>query len=127
MQVVNYSHLFPTRYALELESLKGTVGSDTFKEPSQREDAKKTIKKQFEEKYTAGKNKWFFTALRVSAAFRGRFVDDVNRISCSSEWVVVSLCYTFAESQMPNPQFLRVNCCSRVMTFYLSDFTYKSW
>jgi large subunit ribosomal protein L27e len=64
IKVVNYSHLFPTRYALELESLKGTVGSDTFKEPSQREDAKKTIKKQFEEKYTAGKNKWFFTALR---------------------------------------------------------------
>jgi large subunit ribosomal protein L27e len=49
LKVVNYSHLFPTRYALELESLKGTVSSDTFKEPSQREDAKKTIKKLFEE------------------------------------------------------------------------------
>ena len=67
MQVVNYSHLFPTRYALELESLKGTVSPDTFKEPSQREDAKKTIKKLFEEKYTGGKNKWFFTPLRVSS------------------------------------------------------------
>ncbi|KIM82805.1 hypothetical protein PILCRDRAFT_820093 [Piloderma croceum F 1598] len=64
IKVVNYSHLFPTRYALELESLKGAVTSDTFKEPSQREDAKKTIKKLFEEKYTNGKNKWFFTALR---------------------------------------------------------------
>jgi large subunit ribosomal protein L27e len=64
-KVVNYSHLFPTRYSLELESLKGAVTSDTFKEPSQREDAKKTIKKLFEEKYTGGKNKWFFTALRV--------------------------------------------------------------
>jgi len=27
-------------------------------------DAKKTIKKLLEERYTAGKNKWFFTALR---------------------------------------------------------------
>lgn len=67
-QVVNYSHLFPTRYALELESLKGSVSNDTFKEPSQREDAKKNIKKLFEERYTTGKNKWFFQALRVRLA-----------------------------------------------------------
>jgi large subunit ribosomal protein L27e len=64
-QVVNYSHLFPTRYALELEGLKGSVQADTFKEPTQREDAKKTIKKLFEDRYTSGKNKWFFTPLRV--------------------------------------------------------------
>lgn len=65
LQRVNYTHLFPTRYALELEGLKGTVGEDTFNEPSQREDAKKVIKKLLEERYTSGKNKWFFTALRV--------------------------------------------------------------
>ena len=64
-QVINYSHLFPTRYAIELEGLKGTVASETFKEPSQREDAKKTIKKLLEERYTSGKNKWFFQPLRV--------------------------------------------------------------
>ncbi|EIW79625.1 60s ribosomal protein l27 [Coniophora puteana RWD-64-598 SS2] len=64
IKVVNYSHLFPTRYALELESLKGSVSADTFKEPSQREDSKKNIKKLFEERYQSGKNKWFFQALR---------------------------------------------------------------
>ena len=68
-QVVNYSHLFPTRYALELEGLKGAVTSDSFKEPSQRENAKKTIKKLFEDRYTSGKNKWFFEPLRVSSRF----------------------------------------------------------
>ena len=66
-QVINYSHLFPTRYALELESLKGSVSQETFKEPSQREDAKKLIKKQLEERYQGGKNKWFFQPLRVRA------------------------------------------------------------
>ena len=65
IQVVNYSHLFPTRYALELEGLKGVVGSETFKEVSQREDAKKQIKKLLEERYTSGKNRWFFQPLRV--------------------------------------------------------------
>ena len=65
MQVVNYSHLFPTRYAFELEGLKGALESDTFKEPSRREDAKKNVKKLLEDRYTTGKNKWFFQPLRV--------------------------------------------------------------
>ena len=69
MQVVNYSHLFPTRYALELEGLKGSVGSETFKEVSQREDSKKQIKKLLEDRYTSGKNKWFFQPLRVRTLF----------------------------------------------------------
>lgn len=56
----------PTRYALDLEALKGSVTVETFKEPSQREDAKKNIKKVLEERYTQGKNRWFFTPLRVS-------------------------------------------------------------
>ncbi|GAA5844622.1 hypothetical protein JCM3775_005660 [Rhodotorula graminis] len=61
---VNYNHLLPTRYALELEGLKGVVAPETFKEPSSREDAKKQVKKLFEERYLQGKNRWFFSALR---------------------------------------------------------------
>jgi large subunit ribosomal protein L27e len=63
IKVINYNHLMPTRYTLELEGLKGAVTADTFKEVSQREDAKKTVKKAFEERYTSGKNRWFFTPL----------------------------------------------------------------
>ncbi|POW20025.1 hypothetical protein PSHT_04008 [Puccinia striiformis] len=64
--IINYNHLMPTRYALELEGLKGIISYETFKEPSQREETKKVVKKLFEEKYQGGKSKWFFTALRVS-------------------------------------------------------------
>ena len=64
VQVITSNHLFPTRYALELEGLKGVVSNDTFKEVSQREEAKKAIKKLFEERYQSGKNRWFFTPLR---------------------------------------------------------------
>ena len=63
IKVINYNHLMPTRYNLELEGLKGVVTADTFKEVSQREDAKKTVKKAFEERYASGKNRWFFTPL----------------------------------------------------------------
>ncbi len=66
IKVVNYNHLMPTRYTLELEGLKGTVSGDTFKEVSQREEAKKTVKKTLEERYTSGKNRWFFTPLSAS-------------------------------------------------------------
>lgn len=65
IKVANYNHLMPTRYTLELEGLKGVVTPDTFKEVSQREDAKKTIKKALEDRYTSGKNRWFFTPLRM--------------------------------------------------------------
>ncbi|KAI0305095.1 ribosomal L27e protein family-domain-containing protein [Multifurca ochricompacta] len=64
IKVVNYSHLFPTRYSVELEGLKGVLSTETFKEPSQREDSKKQIKKLLEDRYTNGKNKWFFQPLR---------------------------------------------------------------
>ncbi|KAG8216111.1 60S ribosomal protein L27, partial [Butyriboletus roseoflavus] len=65
IKTVNYSHLFPTRYALELESLKGAAAAETFREPTQRENARKNIKKLLEERYQSGKNKWFFQPLRV--------------------------------------------------------------
>ncbi|MCJ1380889.1 60S ribosomal protein L27B [Xylographa soralifera] len=63
IKTINYNHLMPTRYTLELEGLKGVVTNDTFKEVSQREDAKKIVKKALEERYTSGKNRWFFTPL----------------------------------------------------------------
>ena len=63
--MVNYSHLFPTRYSVELEGLKGILSAESFKEPTQREDSKKQVKKLLEERYTNGKNKWFFQPLRV--------------------------------------------------------------
>lgn len=66
IKTINYNHLMPTRYTLELEGLKGVVTNDTFKEVSQREEAKKTVKKALEERYTSGKNRWFFTPLSES-------------------------------------------------------------
>lgn len=64
IKVVNYNHIMPTRYTLELEGLKGAVSNDTFKEVEQRKEAKKNVKKALEERYLSGKNRWFFTPLR---------------------------------------------------------------
>ncbi|KAL1953857.1 hypothetical protein VTO42DRAFT_2081 [Malbranchea cinnamomea] len=64
IKTINYNHIMPTRYTLELEGLKNVVSNETFKEVSQREEAKKTVKKALEERYQSGKNRWFFTPLR---------------------------------------------------------------
>jgi large subunit ribosomal protein L27e len=76
-QAINYNHLMPTRYVLELDSLKGAVSQDTLKEDSQKVDAKKNVKKVFEQKYAAGQNKWFFQSLRwaYTLPFRRREED----------------------------------------------------
>ena len=71
IKVVNYAHLLPTRYMLELETLKGVISSDTFKEPTQREEGKKAIKKAFEERYSKGSNRWCESC--VSSEARGSY------------------------------------------------------
>lgn len=63
VKLVNYNHLMPTRYSLDVESFKSAVTSEALEEPSQREEVKKVVKKALEEKHQAGKNKWFFTKL----------------------------------------------------------------
>lgn len=64
IKAINYNHLLPTRYTLDVESFKSVVSTETFEEPTQREEAKKVIKKAFEERHQAGKNQWFFSKLR---------------------------------------------------------------
>ena len=52
IQLINYNHLMPTRYALDgIDQLKTQIGNDNLKEVSQREEAKKAVKKTFEEKF----------------------------------------------------------------------------
>ncbi|KAG5462320.1 MAG: ribosomal L27e protein family-domain-containing protein, partial [Olpidium bornovanus] len=64
IKAVNYNHVMPTRYGIEVDQLKQAVTPETFKEPTQRAAARKAIKKIFEERYTSGKNTWFFEKLR---------------------------------------------------------------
>jgi len=71
IKCVNYTHLMPTRYALEVE-LKSVVTTDLVNgsqaNPTARQNARKEVKKLLEDKYNnslkTGKNKWFFQKLR---------------------------------------------------------------
>ncbi|VEU19854.1 DEKNAAC100412 [Brettanomyces naardenensis] len=63
VKLVNYNHLMPTRYTFDIESFKSSVTAEALSEPSQRAEAKKVVKKAFEERHRSGKNKWFFAKL----------------------------------------------------------------
>eukprot|EP00004_Rigifila_ramosa_P028049 TRINITY_DN938_c0_g1_i1.p2 TRINITY_DN938_c0_g1~~TRINITY_DN938_c0_g1_i1.p2 ORF type:complete len:156 (+),score=36.79 TRINITY_DN938_c0_g1_i1:41-469(+) len=70
VKVVNYNHLMPTRYGMDLD-LKKDLPADTIKafdtgnvDPATRKSARKHIRKAFQERYLLGKSKWFFTKLR---------------------------------------------------------------
>ncbi|ODV97043.1 hypothetical protein PACTADRAFT_32540 [Pachysolen tannophilus NRRL Y-2460] len=63
VKLINYNHLMPTRYTFDVEPIKSAVTGDALEDPSQREAAKKEVKKEFESRVASGKNKWFFSKL----------------------------------------------------------------
>ena len=63
VKLVNYTHLMPTRYALDVD-LKNVSTELAYGEKKQRYHLKRSVQKVFEERYKTGKNRWFFTKLR---------------------------------------------------------------
>lgn len=63
IKMVNYSHVMPTRYTLDVD-LKDVVTADALQSRDKKVTAAKEIKKKFEERFKSGKNRWFFSKLR---------------------------------------------------------------
>eukprot|EP01063_Lacrimia_lanifica_P034935 TRINITY_DN655_c0_g1_i1.p1 TRINITY_DN655_c0_g1~~TRINITY_DN655_c0_g1_i1.p1 ORF type:complete len:135 (+),score=76.32 TRINITY_DN655_c0_g1_i1:55-459(+) len=62
IKVCNHTHLMPTRYTMEMDKdLKGKV---SVAEDSKKVESKKLVRAMFQDRYKAGKNKWFFQKLR---------------------------------------------------------------
>ena len=66
VRMVNYNHIMPTRYSLDvdLKDANKLVVGESYTNTNLRQEVKKTIKKQLEERYKTGKNTWFFKKLR---------------------------------------------------------------
>ena len=63
IKVVNYNHIMPTRYTLDVD-LKDVVSSDVLQSKDKKISAAKDVKARLEERFKTGKNRWFFTKLR---------------------------------------------------------------
>ena len=64
LKLVNFNHLMPTRYSVEVDMKPLGITPEVVANSAKRTEARKQIKKMFQERYTAGKNKWFFSKLR---------------------------------------------------------------
>merc|ERR1712202_106084 len=53
LKVVNYNHLMPTRYSVDV-----ALNKSVLKDGSKRARARTEIKQKLEERYNIGKNKW---------------------------------------------------------------------
>ncbi|KAK9877085.1 hypothetical protein WA026_016110 [Henosepilachna vigintioctopunctata] len=63
VKVLNYNHLMPTRYSVDLISDLKASPKD-LKDPMKRKKIRFQTRVKFEERYKEGKNKWFFQKLR---------------------------------------------------------------
>jgi len=64
LKVVNYNHVMPTRYTVEIPFDKTNLNKETLKDPMKKKKARMMVRTKFEEKYKSGKNRWFFQKLR---------------------------------------------------------------
>merc|ERR1711948_255000 len=64
LKVVNYNHLMPTRYTVDLSFDKANLNKEVLKDPMKKKKARNMVRTKFEERYKTGKNKWFFQKLR---------------------------------------------------------------
>ena len=63
VKIVNYNHIMPTRYTLDVD-LKDAVTGDVLESRDKKVKACKEVKARFEERFKTGKNRWFFSKLR---------------------------------------------------------------
>ncbi|KAJ0764083.1 putative ribosomal protein L27e [Helianthus annuus] len=63
IKLVNYNHIMPTRYTLDVD-LKDVVTVDALQSRDKKVTACKETKARFEERFKTGKNRWFFSKLR---------------------------------------------------------------
>ncbi|XP_050435521.1 60S ribosomal protein L27 [Adelges cooleyi] len=63
LKVLNYNHLMPTRYSVQ-DVTVDKVSPKDLKDPMIKKKYRFQTRVKFEEKFKAGKNKWFFQKLR---------------------------------------------------------------
>lgn len=62
VRVANHKHFLPTRYNMDLsKELRGKINVS---DASKKSEAKKLVKKVFQQRFNSGSNRWFFQRLR---------------------------------------------------------------
>lgn len=98
IKAVNYNHIMPTRYNLDLaDGLKQIVTVDTLADDGKRVEARKAVKKAFEERYASGKNPYFFKRELFVVNHSGSSFADIRPSHFSSP--VLDILYTWSRKR----------------------------
>ncbi|KAE8792708.1 60S ribosomal protein L27-3 [Hordeum vulgare] len=66
LKLLNITHLMPTRYTLDIDRKEVVSGApDSLTTKGKKLTAAKSAKAKLEERFKTGKNRWFFTKLRM--------------------------------------------------------------
>ncbi|XP_044955209.1 60S ribosomal protein L27-3-like [Hordeum vulgare subsp. vulgare] len=66
LKLVNFTHLMPTRYTLDVDLKEVVSGTPDFLTTKDKKlTAAMSAKTKLEDRFKTGKNKWFFTKLRM--------------------------------------------------------------
>merc|ERR1711925_17132 len=64
LKVINYNHVMPTRYSVDISFDKTNINKELMKDPMKKKKARNMVRTKFEERYKSGKNRWFFQKLK---------------------------------------------------------------
>merc|ERR1712059_16666 len=64
LKVINYNHVMPTRYSVDISFDKTNINKELLKDPMKKKKARNMVRTKFEERYKSGKNRWFFQKLK---------------------------------------------------------------
>jgi large subunit ribosomal protein L27e len=64
VRVLNYNHIMPTRYTVDIQFDKQVINKEKMKDLKGRRHARFLVKQKLEERHKTGKNRWFFQKLR---------------------------------------------------------------
>merc|ERR1712217_978115 len=64
LKAVNYNHVMPTRYSVDISFDKTNINNDLMKDPMKKKKARNMVRTKFEERYKSCKNRWFFQKLK---------------------------------------------------------------
>ncbi|WP_411027375.1 hypothetical protein, partial [Salmonella sp. s54925] len=60
VKVVNYNHIMPTRYSVDVPLDKSIINKDVLKDVGMKRKARSEVKSKFEERYKTGRTTCFF-------------------------------------------------------------------
>jgi large subunit ribosomal protein L27e len=64
VKLINYNHLLPTRYIVDIELKNIDFSNEALKNPTRKRKIRQALRAILQERYSSGKNKWLFQKLR---------------------------------------------------------------